>query len=347
MVMALMPGLMIDLPGPGKLAAAANVATAASTREYYAFEWAVVRTAFALKKAYYELHFLAARTDVIRDTLELLDDIETLARAQNDVGKGSLQDVLRAQIEQQRLATELANLEDSRNLLFAQFKAALGLREDDDAPIPQTFEYTASAPNPTQLVTLALARNPRLNAMKAEVQRADASLRLAYKSRVPDFELGFEADVKAVPIVAMPRFGVSLPIWRDKIAALIARAQAGKGAAEARLSAEQIRVAVEFAEQSFMLREASRTLELLTDQLLPRALQSLQIAQLGYVSSKIEFIDLLDAERTLLEFKVAEVEARVQRELALARLSLLIVGTPPAGAPVLSASNSPAEEEQQ
>ena len=44
---------------------------------------------------------------------------------------------------------------------------------------------------------------------------------------------------------------------------------------------------------------------------------------------------MIDAERTLLDFRLSEVEARLQRELALAELSLLILGVPPANAPVL------------
>ena len=54
MVMALMSGLMMDFPGPGKLKAAANVATAESEAKYFRFELSVLQTAFALKKAYYE-----------------------------------------------------------------------------------------------------------------------------------------------------------------------------------------------------------------------------------------------------------------------------------------------------
>jgi len=52
--MSLMPGLMVDLPGPGKLKWAANVATAESQAKYFAFESSVLQTAFALKKAYYQ-----------------------------------------------------------------------------------------------------------------------------------------------------------------------------------------------------------------------------------------------------------------------------------------------------
>jgi len=180
--------------------------------------------------------------------------------------------------------------------------------------------------------------------MEAEVRMADASLRVAHKAKVPDFSAGIEADVKAYPVMVRPSFGVSLPIWRDKIAAQISEAQADKRAAQARLSAEQIMLAVEFAEKTFMFRESSRNLALLLERLLPKARQSLDVAQSGYVSGKVDFLDLLDAQRTLLEFQLAEVETRVQREYALAELSLLILGTPPAGVPVLPPNAIPGME---
>src|SRR4030095_13019933 len=91
-----------------------------------------------------------------------------------------------------------------------------------------------------------------------------------------------EAEAKAAPVIYTPQLSVTLPVWRDKIEAEIAAAQAGRRAAEARLSAEQIALAVEFAEKSFLFREASRTLELLTERLLPKARQSLDVARAAY-----------------------------------------------------------------
>src|SRR2546426_5909863 len=134
--------------------------------------------------------------------------------------------------------------------------------------------------------------------MEAEVRRADASIRLAYKARVPDFSVGVEADAKASPVFVTPQLGVTLPIWRDKIAAQIAEAQAGKRASEARLTAEQITLAVEFAEKTFLFRESSRNLALLQERLLPKAQQSLEVARAGYTTGQSTFIDLLDAQRT-------------------------------------------------
>jgi len=142
------------------------------------------------------------------------------------------------------------------------------------------------------------------------------------------------ADVKMSPVMYRPLATISLPIWRDKIAAQIAEAQANKQAAEARLTSEQIALAVAFAERSFAYREANRTLELLREQLLPKARQSLEVARSAYLGGQSDFFNLIDTERTLLGFQLDEVDAAVQRELALAELSLIVQGMPPSGAPM-------------
>lgn len=340
-VMSLMPGLMMDFPGPGKLKTAANVASRESDAKYFAFESSVLQAAFAFKKAWYQLNFLDTSIGVNRETLRLMGELEKLALIQNEVGKVTLQDVLRARIEQERLATDIANLDDSRQPLLTQFKASLGLKaQEPSPPVPRKLETTPLDLTAEMLFATALSRNPRLKMLEAEVRLAEASIRLATKSKVPDVSAGIMADVKAYPVMVRPSVGVTLPIWRDKIAAQIASAQAGKRAAEARLSAEQIALAVEFAEKSFMFREASRNLELLAERLLPMARQSFEVAQSGYVGGKVDFLNVIDAERTLLDFQLAEVEAGLQRELALAELSLLILGVPPANAPVLPANAS-------
>jgi len=138
---------------------------------------------------------------------------------------------------------------------------------------------------------------------------------------------------------------MTLPIWRDKIAAEIAGAQAQKRAAQARLTAEQVQIAAELASMLFMYRESVRNDALLRDKLVPKAKQSLDAARAGYVNGRTGFLDVIDAQRTLLEFELSGIEARTQRELALASLSLTIAGVPPSGAPTLErAASRPSAE---
>ena len=76
-------------------------------------------------------------------------------------------------------------------------------------------------------------------------------------------------------------------------------------------------------------------LALLQDKLVPKARQSLEIARAGYLAGQIDFFNLIDAERTLLNFQLQEVEARTRREIISADLSLTIAGIAPEGAPEL------------
>jgi outer membrane protein TolC len=93
----------------------------------------------------------------------------------------------------------------------------------------------------------ALAENTRLKALAADVHAAEAAIGLAYKARMPDTSVGFMADAKMSPVLYRPWGTVSIPLWRDKLAAQVAEAQANKRAGEARLTAEQIGLAVDVA----------------------------------------------------------------------------------------------------
>jgi outer membrane protein TolC len=334
---SLMPGLMQELPGPGKLGAAAGVAEAEGRARYFAFETAVLQAAFDFKQAYFNLYFLDERLRLSRQTLGLLAGLETAAGARNTVGRATLQDVYRAQIERDRLANTITNLADSRQSLFAQYKAALGLTPDEpDPPVLATFDSTPLEWNGDKLLVVALARNPQLKAAEAEVRLAEATVAQARKSAVPDFSAGVQAEVYTPPFY-WPQAGVTLPIWRDKIAAQIAGAEAGRRGAQARLTAEKIKVAVDFAARAYDYRESTRNLTLLEGRLIPKAGQALAIARAAYLSGDVDFLNLMDAHRAWLDFQLEDVQERARREIALAELSLIVAGVPPPGAPVLAA----------
>jgi outer membrane protein TolC len=285
---------------------------------------------------------LDEKLHIQHQTLALLENQESVSRAQNMTGTTSLPEVLQVQSELDRVRNELANLEDSRRPLLANFKAALGLTpEQPDPPVPAHFETDGANPDPDELWQFAWTHNPQLAAMAADVRAAEAGIAVAYKSRVPDFSLGLMADVKASPTMFRPLAGVTLPVWRDKIAAEIARSKANELEANSRLKAAQIDLAVNFAEKSFTYRETSRNLGLITDELMPKARQSLEVVRAGYRASSMDFASLIAAERMLLDLQLAALEARTQRAIALADLSLMVAGVAPSDAPILSNTNQP------
>jgi len=130
--------------------------------------------------------------------------------------------------------------------------------------------------------------------MRSEVQRAIALYSLARRSVVPDYSWSVGADVRKNPIPFMPTVGLSLPIWRDKVAAEIASGRSGVGAAEARLSVQELDLAVRFAETAFAWREADRNVKLYGQQLLPKSKAALETARAAYIGGLESFLDLLE-----------------------------------------------------
>ncbi len=338
---SLMPGLFQNIPGPGKRKASARVAAAESEGKYFAFESAVLRAAFNLKRAYYQLGLLDEQLRIKHEALALTENQERAVHAQNATGAATLPDLLRVQSEGDRARTDLANLEDSRVSLVANFKAALGLTsEQPNPPMPAHFETGNDIPDGDELLRLAFERNPQLKAMEADVRSAEAAIAMAYKERVPDFTAGLSADAYAPPFY-WPQAGMTLPIWRDKLAAEVAQAKANDLTAKSRLKAGQIDLAVNFAKKSFAYREASRNLTLIEKELIPKARQSVETVRAAYRTGTMDFSAMTDAERMLLDLQLGAIQASTDREIALAELSLMIAGVPPANAPLLSNTHQP------
>jgi outer membrane protein TolC len=338
---SLMPGFAWNFPGPGKLKARAGVAAAESQGKYFAFESAVLQTAFKLKRAYYQFGLLEEQLRLKREVLALLENQERSIRAQNMTGTAALPDWLRVQSELDRARTELTNQEDSRGSLLENFKATLGLMpEQPTPPAPARFEASGEQVETDELLREAFERNPQLAALAADVRAAEAGMAVAYKERIPDFNAGLSVEVYRPPFY-WPQANMTLPIWRDKLAAEVAQAQVNILAAKSRLKAGQIDLAVNFAQKSFACRETSRNVALIENELIPQSRQSVEVVQAGYRTGTMGFSAMTDAERILLDLQLEAVQARTDREIALAELSLMVAGVSPPGAPILSNTPQP------
>ena len=340
MVMALMGGLMTELPGPGKLRARADLQTSESKAQFARFQLASIEAALGARNTYYDLFLVEKRLAVTEKNLAFVRDIEESARRRSEAGLSNLQDVLQAESDVARLENDLANLKDQRIALVAAWKSALGIAPSEgDPPIPATYVFTPEDRVSTATLAQVLQDNPRLRIMQAEINRAQAGIAVAYKSRVPDFTLGLEAEAPTTKgaqnprdTVWKPRLGVTVPIWRDRIAAEIAEAEAMKMAARAEYSAEQLELAREFALNGFGIREATRNLDILRKVLIPRQSEILELAQRGYQGGVTTFFELIEQQRRLLELELMEAEGIAERERMIGELNLALAGQ---GAPAI------------
>jgi outer membrane protein TolC len=131
---------------------------------------------------------------------------------------------------------------------------------------------------------------------------------------------------------------VTLPVWRGKISAAIASAQARHDAAAARLRAEELMVAAELARMTSMVREADRMVRYIDQTALPNLRQSFDTLAAAYETGMAGFAMIPETQEMVLAMQVERVAALRDREKTLADLSLLVAGNVPAGAPLPSGS---------
>ena len=118
-------------------------------------------------------------------------------------------------------------------------------------------------------------------------------------------------------------FGLRLPIWLERNEAAVSEAEARLRAAEFEQADVRNELLAAATRALFDHRDAGRKLRLYRDTLVPKAIQSLKATAAAYEAGAGEFLDLLDAERVLLEFHLARERALADRVGSFAELELL------------------------
>jgi cobalt-zinc-cadmium efflux system outer membrane protein len=286
------------------------------------------------RRLYYEIAFLDTQTDVVRADKAALEHYEELARTRYATGSGPEQAVIRIQAEITKDESRLLDVASSRATLVASLNALRDRPQETEVPKVDLPVYPKLSLGKT-LRTRALLARPELAEADAEIARAEALVDLARKAYRPDVTIGLTyglvGDRTDAPGIASPPpdngkdvFGISaslnLPIWRGKLEAGV------KEAMERRLSAEERkRGVVAGIDRALgeLVPRASLTwdqLHLFEAVLTVQADQSLRSAEAGYSAGTLNSLDLLDAERVLLQVRTATERTRADYAIVLARL---------------------------
>jgi len=321
-------GLAQPFPWFGKLEAAGRAALEASEAGRERLAATLLDVEQKVRDAWYELAWLEQAIVVTTGHRELLAHWESVARARMETGLGSHSDVIRAQVELGKLEDRVQTLVDLRRPIAARLNAALG--RPSDAPMPQAALPLPPPPaiDEARLAAELEASSPVLRAIEHRVRAAEHQIELARTAFYPDFALGLEygligsARSPGVPgsgddDLALT-LGLELPVWRSSYRAGLREAEARLGATRAERSDAANRLSSDLAMALYELRDAERRVGLFRDSLIPKGEESVQALDTAYQSGNEGFLDLIDAERVLLEFQLQAARAESDRAQALA-----------------------------
>jgi len=331
-LMTFMPGLMFDFMGAGKRAAMGREAGAAAEvarRNYLA---AVLNVAAGTRKAWIDLAFIDEAIRLRESSLGALEQSVALADADYTTGRGmgTLTDQVRFANDAAKVRSDLATLADRRTAARTRFKSTLGLSPSDPDPAwPRAVLTPTALPGEDELWLRASAANADLGRMRAMVEMAVAGVEVARKAGRPDFTLGMMADLKADPLMLRPTATLKLPIWREKIAATIAAAEARRDASAARVSAEQLNLAAELAQMLYMVREADRMIAYIEKTALPNFDRTIATVEAGYQSGMTNPGMISETQLMILNMRLERAAALRERETAVTDLLLMTADVAP------------------
>lgn len=298
-----------------------DAAEAAARREVAEIDRTGLDVELEAASAFWMLTELRESAKVLDDQRALADQVASAALARFSTSSALQADVLRAQVEVDRLDGEQRAIRAEIQAAEAMLDADLG--RATDAPIPELDAAVGDAEPPlaTEIVGSALSNRPELRAGRADVARAQAEISVMQSMYVP------MAMVRTGPSYTMfdgfgwmAMVGVSIPLWRGKLRAGVDEARAMADMAGADLEATRRVISGEAAAARARVAAARERYLALRDRIVPRAKEAISPTLAAYAASQAPLVSAIEAAQTLWASQRELVTARAELGLAWARL---------------------------
>jgi len=327
-------GVSQMFPWFGKLELRGDVASQAAQAAYARYIEKKLKLFFEVKDVYFELAYLAHAIRITQQNRDLVKSFERVALSKYRVDGAKHVDVIRAQVELGKIQNDLASLEDRRTPIVARLNAVLN--RPAAAPIgwpPKAQPLNAQPFADEQLLMWLRESNPLLKSLEARIRQRRKGVDLVKKDYYPDVTFGLDWILTGDALRATPddgkdpvilRVAMNLPVWRGKLDASVREAMSRLVAASRQYDDQRNNLESRVKLVAYRFRDAGRQITLYRNVLVPKANQSVRASEVAYRAGKVDFLNLLDAQRLLLAFQLAHQRALATHAQRLAELESLV-----------------------
>ena len=288
----------------------------------------------AVRLAYYQLWLTDHLIQVVQQNKLLVEDLIKIAEARYRTG-GSQSDLLKAQIESDKLDEELIHLLQEKEVA----RADLGTLVQQPAHLMPTavseLELISAIPDLEVLIAEAEKSNPNLQGLKAQLDRDREKIHLASLQRYPDFHLGvgysiISDDQNVISPVANGRdnlnfsVGLSLPLWKEKNESGVSEAIHQSNRQTHLRDAEHNRLIGQIRRQVAAAEASVDQLNLFADRLIPKTERTLRLTTADYQGKKADFSDLIENYQDLLSYQIQVARAKADIASTHAKIARLV-----------------------
>jgi len=235
-------------------------------------------------------------------------------------GQSSPVEATRAQVQLAQAHAEVRRAETQRTVAFQALARLTG------SPLAAFREVQAADLSPgaapsTDALLAQLEQTAEWRLAAAQIERGDASLGSEKAQRIPDLTVSLGSqysreDRERVNVVGL---SMPLPLFDRNQGNVLAAARRADQARDLR-NAVELRLRSETRSAVSQWRTALQDVEDYERTILPSAQQAVDTATRGFEMGKFAFLDVLDAQRTLIEARALYLEALAQATDARAQV---------------------------
>jgi len=317
----------------GKLSLKSDIAESAASLFEEQYNAVKADLALKVKKAYFSLYWFDKALKISNEEKEVIQRLAKIAQKKYETGKGNQQDVLKAHLEISRVTDKILLLEQGRRGIVSELNSLLNRSPDASFEEAEELKVPEIGFSLEELYAWAKEFRPELRKARFLIEKNEKGLKLAKKNYFPDFNIMFDyIDIGAGTTTNpndgrnswMASIAINIPIWRGKLRASEAEAAIMIEASQEAYKNIENETFSRVNELFFEVKTASEEVNLYKHSLIPQAEQSLKASEVGYLAGKVDFLNLLDSERMLLQIKTGYFKAIADLGKSLAQLERVV-----------------------
>jgi cobalt-zinc-cadmium efflux system outer membrane protein len=272
------------------------------------------------------------RLQLSRQSLQLAEHGLRVALGRIEAGKSSPVEGTRAQVQRSEVRLELSRAERDQANAYQQLAQVMGAPLPASTTVQTATQSMPAVPPPTRLLE-RLNETAELRLATLQIDQREASLGLEKAQRIPDLTVSIGSQYSELERERVNVVGLSMPIplFNRNQGNVLAAARRTDQARDLR-NATELRLRSEIQTTLEQWQTANGEVQAFNQTILPAAQRAVDSATRGFEMGKFGFLDVLDAQRTLISARtqylqaVAEAtDARVRIERIFGDLGALAV----------------------
>ena len=267
--------------------------------------------------SYYGALRAQERLDLAQRSLTLAERGLVVANGRVTAGKTSPVEATRAQVQLSEIRLEFNRAQMGLSDAYRRLAASTG-----SATVEFQTVATQSLPVPPATQLLArLEQTAELRLAELQILQGEASVGLEKAQRIPDLDvsIGSQYDAGARERVNLVGVSMPLPLFNRNQGNVLAASRRADQARDLR-NATELRLRTETRQALDLWQTANTEVRAFNQQILPAAQSAVDSATRGFEMGKFNFLDVLDAQRTLIAARTQYLVATAQATDAWVRI---------------------------